>query len=109
MNTKVFSVRSQKERDIQLKSDPKTAQKGHLCFIIKMQDLYGFIKNLEKIIYDIGLKINQMRNNNDSAKFRANAGAGAVVNDCKIEIRDITWCVGCVNLCNDNRTIVKTD
>ena len=51
-----------------------------------MKDLIGFINDLGKIIYGIGFKFLLMRNNNVGALFRVNAGAGAVADDCKIEI-----------------------
>ena len=57
-----------------------------------MSDLFGFVNDLEKIIYGLGFKLILKRNNNDRALFRVNAGAAAVANDGNVEIRDISWC-----------------
>ena len=54
-----------------------------------MSDLFGFVNDLEKIIYGLGFKLILKRNNNDRALFRVNAGADAKSNDSNIEIRDI--------------------
>ena len=72
-----------------------------------MSDLFGFINDLEKIIYGLGLKLILKRNNNDRALYRVNANPGAVANDGKIEIRDISWCVPSIDPSNDNRIIVQ--
>ena len=37
--------------------------------MIRMKDLFGFINDLEKIIYDIGFKLIQKRNSNHRALF----------------------------------------
>ena len=54
-----------------------------------MSDLFGFVNDLEKIIYGLGYKLILRRNNNDRALFTVNAGADAVSNDANIDIRDI--------------------
>ena len=72
-----------------------------------MRDLFGFVNNLEKIIYGLGLKLILKRNNNDRALYRINAGAAAVANDANIEIRDISWCVPSIDPTNDKRIIVQ--
>ena len=41
--------------------------------MIKMSDLFGFINDLEKIIYGLGFKLLLKRNNNDRALYRVNA------------------------------------
>ena len=64
-------VRDQRERDSQLKGDQIAAQRGHMHMMIKMEDLFGFINDLEKVIYGIGFKLILKRNNNDL--FRVNA------------------------------------
>ena len=56
-------------------------------------DLFGFVNDLEKLIYGLGFKLKLKRNNNDRALYRVNANPGAVANDGNIEIRDISWCV----------------
>ena len=58
-----------------------------------MSNLFGFVNDIEKIIYGLGFKLILKRNNNDRALFRVNAGADAVGNDGKIDIREISWCV----------------
>ena len=58
--------------------------------MIKMSDLFGFVKDLEKIIYGLGFKLILKRNNNDRALFRVNNNPGAVANDGNIEIRVIS-------------------
>ena len=47
-------VRNQGNRDSQLKGDHAAAQIGHMYMIIKMSDLFGFVNDLEKIIYGLG-------------------------------------------------------
>ena len=52
-----------------------------------MSDLFGFIYNLEKIVYGILFKLVLKQNNIDRALYRVNTGAGAVRNDFNIEIK----------------------
>ena len=102
-------VRNQGNRDIQLKGDHFAAERGHMYMMIKMSDLFGFVNDLEKIIYCLGFKLKLKRNNNDRALFRVNSGAGAVAYDGNIDIRDISWCVPSIDPSNDNRIIVQKD
>ena len=97
-------VRNQGNRDSQLKGDHIAAERGHMYLMIKMSDLFGFVNDLEKIIYGLGFKLLLKSNNNDRALFRVNAGADAVGN---IDIRDISWCVPSIDPSNDNRIIVQ--
>ena len=100
-------VRNQGNRDSQLKGDHIAAQRGHMYMMIKMSDLFGFVNDLEKIIYGLGFKLILKRNNNDRALYRVNANPGAVANDGNIEIRDISWCVPCIDPSNVKRIIVQ--
>ena len=100
-------VKNQGNRDSQLKGDHIAAQRGHLYMMIKMSDLFGFVNDLEKIIYGLGFKLILKRNNNCRALNRVNANPGAVGNDAIIKIRDISWCVPSVDPSNDNRIIVQ--
>ena len=100
-------VRNQGNRDSQLKGDHIAAEGGHMYMMVKMRDLFGFINDLEKIIYDLGFKLILKINKNDSSLFRVNAGADAVGNDSNIGIRDISWCVPSIDPSNDNRIIVQ--
>ena len=100
-------VRNQGNRDSQLKGDHIAAQRGHMYMMIKMSDLFGFVNDLEKIIYGLGFKLKSKRNNNDRALYRVNANPGAVANDGNIEIRDISWCVPSIDPSKDNRIIVQ--
>ena len=100
-------VRDQGNRDSQLKGDQIAAEGGHIYMMIKMSDLFGFVSDLEKIIYVLGFKLILERNINDRALFRVNAGADAVGNDGNIDIRDISWCVPSFDPSNDNRIIVQ--
>ena len=100
-------VRNQGNRDSQLKSDHAAAQICHMYMMVKMRDLFGFVNNLEKIIYGLGLKLILKRNSNDRALFRINAGAGAVANDGNIQIRALSWFVPSIDPSNDNRIIVQ--
>ena len=100
-------VRNQGNRDSQLKDDHIAAQRGHMYMMIKMSDLFGFVNDLEKIIYGLGFKLILKRNNNDRALYRVNANLGAVANDGNIEIRDISWCKPSIDPSNDNRIIVQ--
>ena len=72
-----------------------------------MCDLFGFVNDLEKIIYGLGFKLLLKSNNNDRALYRVGAGAHAVANDGNIKIRDISWCVPSIDPSNDNRIIVQ--
>ena len=100
-------VRNQGNRDSQLKGDHIAAQRGHLYMMFKMSHLFGFINDLEKIIYGLGFKLILKRNNNDRALYRVIANPGAVANDSNIEIRDISWCVPSIDPSNDSRIIVQ--
>ena len=71
-------VRNQCNRDSQLKGDHIAAERGHMYIMIKMSDLFGFVNDLQKIIYGLGFKLILKRNNNDRALLRVNAGADAV-------------------------------
>ena len=102
-------VRNQGNRDNQLKDDHVAAESGHMYMMVKMRDLFGFVKDLEKIIYGLGLKLILKRNNYDRALYRINDNPGAVANDANIEIRDISWCVPSIDPSNDNRIIVQKD
>ena len=72
-----------------------------------MSDLFGFVNDLEKIIYGLGFKLILKRNNNDRALFRVKSNPGAVANDGNIEIRDISCCVPSIDPSNDIRIIVQ--
>ena len=100
-------VKNQGKRDSQLKGDHIASQRGHMYMMIKMSDLFGFVNDLEKIIYGLGFKQILKRNNNGRALYRVNASPGAVGNDANIEIRDISWCVPSIDPSNDNRIIVQ--
>ena len=73
----------------------------------KMSDLFGFVNDLENIIYGLGFKLILKRNNNDRALYRINAGADAVANDGNKDVRDISWFVPSIDPNNDNRIIVQ--
>ena len=73
--------RDQAIRDNQLKRDHEPAERGH------MSDLFGFIYNLEKIVYGIVFKLVLKQNNIDRALYRVNTGARAAGNDVNIEIK----------------------
>ena len=100
-------VRNQGIRDSQLKGDHIAAQRGHMYMMIKMSDLFGFVNDLEKIIYGLGFKLILKRNNNNGALFIVNANPGAAANDGNIKIRDISWCVPSIDPINDNRITVQ--
>ena len=97
-------VRNQGNRDSQLKDDHAAAERGHMNVMVKMSDLFGFVNDLEKIIYGLGFKLFLIRNN-DRALFRVDADPGRVANDGNIEIRDISWCMPSIDPSNDNRII----
>ena len=50
-------VRNQGNRDSQLKGNHIAAERGHMYMMIKMSDLFGFVNDLEKIIYGLGFKL----------------------------------------------------
>ena len=62
-------VRNQGNRDSQLKGDHIASQRGHMYMMIKMSDLFGFINDLEKIVYGFGFKLILKRNNNNRALY----------------------------------------
>ena len=80
----------QREKESQLIGDHQAAQKGYVHIMIKMKYLFGFLIDLEKIIYGIGFKLILNENNIDRALFTVNAGAGTVANDCNKKIGDVT-------------------
>ena len=100
-------VKNIDNRSRQLKGDHIAAERGHMYMMIKMRDLFGFVDDLEKIIYGLGFKLILKRNNKDRALYRIKANPGAVANDVNIEIRDISWCVTSIDPSNDNRIIVQ--
>ena len=99
-------VRNINNRDSQLKGDHIAAERDHMYMMIKMSDLFGFIYDLEMIIYGLGFKLLLKWNNNDRALYRVNANPGAVANDGNIEIRDISWFVPSMIL--KNQLFLKT-
>ena len=50
-------VRNIDNRNSQLKSDHVAAERDHMYMMIKMSDLFGFVSDLEKIIYGLGFKL----------------------------------------------------
>ena len=44
-------------RDSQLKGDHIAAERGHMFMMIKKGDLFGFVNDLEKVIYGLGFKL----------------------------------------------------
>ena len=94
-------------RNSPLKGDHVAAERGHMYMMVKMRDLFGFLNDLEKIIYGLGFKLILKRNNNDRALYRVNANPGAVANDGNKQIRDISWCVPSIDPSNDNRIVVQ--
>ena len=83
------------------------AERGYMSSTIKMSDLFGFVNDLEKILFGLGFKLILKRINNDRALFRVSAGADAVGNEGNIDITDISWCVPSIDPSNDNRIIVQ--
>ena len=57
-----------------------------MYMMVKLSDLFGFVNNLENIIYGLGFKLFLKRNNNDRTLFRVNAGVDAVGNEGNIDI-----------------------
>ena len=100
-------VRNIDNRNSQLKGDHVVAERGHLYMMVKMRDLFGFVNDLENIIYGLGFKQILIRINIDRALYRTNANPVAVANDANIEIRDISWCVPSIDPSNYNRIIVQ--
>ena len=45
-------VRNQGNGESQLKGDHAAVERGHMCTMVKMGDLFGFVNNLEKIYMD---------------------------------------------------------
>ena len=82
-------VRNKCNRDIQLKGDHIAAERSRMYMMIKMSDLFGFVNDLEKIIYSLGFKLILKRNNNQRALFRDDANPCVVAIDGNIHIRDI--------------------
>ena len=74
---------------------------------IKMKYMFGFINDLEKIIYGMGFKLTRKKKNNDRAFYRVNGGAGTVAKDCNTEITDVAWCVDCIDPSNEIRIIIQ--
>ena len=100
-------VRNKGNRDSQLKSDNAAAQIDHMYMMVRKSDLFGFVKDLKKIIYGLGFKLILKGNNSDRALFRVDADPGRLANYGIIEIRDISWFVPSIDPSNDNRIIVQ--
>ena len=100
-------VRNQLNGDSQIKDDHIASKRGDMYMRVKMRDLFGFVNDLEKIIYGSGFKLILKRNINDRALFRVNANPGTVANYGNIDIRDVSWCLPSINPSNDNRIIVQ--
>ena len=47
----IVFVRNQGKRDSQLKGDHAAAERGHMYIRVQMSDLFGFVNDLEKIIW----------------------------------------------------------
>ena len=60
-------VRNQSNRDSQLKGDHEEAKNVHMYMIVKMSNLFVFVKDLEKIIYGLAFRLILKRNNIDRA------------------------------------------
>ena len=84
-----------------------TAERGHMFMMVKRSDLFVFVKDLEKITYELGFKLIIKRNNTDRALYRVDADAGAVANGGNIDMRDISWCVPSIDPSKDNRIILQ--
>ena len=69
-------VRNIDNRNSQLKGDHVAAERVYMYMMVKMRDLFGFVNDLEKIIYGSGFKLILERNNNDRALYRINANPG---------------------------------
>ena len=50
-------VGNQGNRDSQIRGDHFAAERGHMYMMIKMSDLFGFVNDLEKIIYGLAVKL----------------------------------------------------
>ena len=50
-------VRNQNNRDSQLKGDHGDAENVHMYMMVKMSNLFGFVKDLEKIIYGLAFRL----------------------------------------------------
>ena len=46
-----------RNRGSKLKGDHAAAQIGHMYMMVKMSDLFGFVNDIEKIIYGLGFKL----------------------------------------------------
>ena len=60
-------VRNQGNRDSQLKGDLIAAERGYMYMMTKMSDEFGFVNDLEKILYGLGFQLILKGNNNDRA------------------------------------------
>ena len=58
-------VRNQGNIDSRLKRNDVAAERGQRYMMIKTIDLFGFVNDLEKIIFGLGFKLILKRNNND--------------------------------------------
>ena len=61
----------------------------------------------KKNIFGLGVKLILKRSDNDRALFRVDVVPGAIANDGKDKINDISWCVPSFDPINDNRIIVQ--
>ena len=71
-------VRNEGNRDSNLKRDHVAAERSPMYRMIKLRDLFGFVNDLEKIIYGLEFELILKRKNNYRALIRVNSNPGAV-------------------------------
>ena len=100
-------VRNHGNTDSQLKGNNAATERGLMYMMVKMSNLFGFVNDLEKIIYGLEFKLILKRDNNDRALFRVDANPDRVANDGNIETKNTSWCLLSIDPSNNNRIIVQ--
>ena len=83
-------VTNQVNRDSKHKGDHIATERGNMYMMIKMSDLLGFVKDLEKIICVLGFKFILKRENIDRALLRVYPNSDAIASDNNMENIDIS-------------------
>ena len=76
----------------------KPTPRGSFCFGIKLEDLFGFCEDYDKVIYGMRHSLQLIRRNDDDAIFRPNG-----VDAGKVNITKISWMMPRVHASDDKK------
>ena len=76
----------------------KPTPKGSFSFGVKLEDLFGFCEDFDKVLYGMRHSLQLIRRNGDDAIFRANAAAAG-----KVKLTKISWMMPRVHASDDKK------